>query len=45
MNRLNVNRLAEALSEILSDRHGAKVTVTFIPKEEEQKCEDSPTTQ
>lgn len=45
MNRLNVNRLAEALSEILSDRHGVKVTVTFIPKKEAQKCETPPTTQ
>lgn len=45
MNRLNVNRLAEALSEILSDRHGVKVTVTFNPREEElQECEESPTT-
>lgn len=44
MNRLNVNRLAEALSEILSDRHGVKVTVSFNPKEEVQECEESPTT-
>lgn len=43
MNRLNVNRLAEALSEILTDRHGVKVTVTFNQKEE-QECEESPTT-
>lgn len=43
MNRLNVNRLAEALSEILSDRHGVKVTVSFSPKEEVQECEESPT--
>lgn len=33
MNRLNVERLAEALSEILSDRTGAEVKVRFVPKE------------
>lgn len=44
MNRLNVNRLAEALSEILTDRHGVKVTVTFTLREEEQECEESLTT-
>lgn len=44
MNRLNVNRLAEALSEILTDRHGVKVTVTFKPREEEQQCQESQTT-
>ena len=43
MNRLNVNRLAEVLSEILTDKHGAKVVVTFQPREEEQKCKESPT--
>lgn len=43
MDRLNVNRLAEALSEILTDRHGVKVTVTFNPKEEEQECKESQT--
>ena len=44
MNRLNVVRLAEVLSEILTDKHGAKITVTFQPREEEQECEKSPTT-
>lgn len=44
MNRLNVTRLAEVLSEILTDKHGAKVVVTFNRREEEQKCEESPTT-
>ena len=43
MDRLNVNRLAEALSEILTDRHGVKVTVTFNPREEAQECKESPT--
>lgn len=37
MNRLNVNRLAEALSEILTDRYGAKVTITFKPREKEKE--------
>lgn len=45
MNRLNVNRLAEALSEILSDRHGAKITITFKPREDDQECKKSPTIQ
>ena len=31
MNRLNVNRLAEVLSDILTQRHGAKITVTMKP--------------
>lgn len=44
MNRLNVTRLAEVLSEILTDKHGAKITVTFQPREEERACEKSPTT-
>ena len=34
MNRLNVDRLAAVLSDILSEKHGAKVTITFTPKEE-----------
>lgn len=43
MNRLNVARLAEVLSEILTDKHGAKVVVTFEAREEAQECEESPT--
>ena len=43
MNRLNVNRLAEVLSEILTDKHGVKVTVTFNPREEAQECKEPPT--
>lgn len=39
MNRLNVNRLAEVLSEILTEKHGAKVTITFTPKESEARNE------
>lgn len=34
MDRLNVDRLAEVLSEILSEKHGAKITISFTPKEE-----------
>ena len=37
MNRLNVNRLAEVLSDILTHRHGAKVTVTLKPREEDDE--------
>lgn len=33
MDRLNVNRLAEVLSDILTQRHGAKITVTLEPKD------------
>ena len=39
MDRLNVDRLAEVLSEILSEKHGAKVTVSFTPKEAEAQDE------
>lgn len=39
MNHLNVDRLAEVLSEILSEKHGAKVTITWTPKSEETKNE------
>lgn len=34
MNELNVERLAKALSDILSRKYDCKVTVTFIPKDE-----------
>lgn len=34
MNSLNLDRLGKVLSEILSDKYGANVTVTFQPKEE-----------
>lgn len=37
-NRLNVDRLMKTLSEILSEKHGCKVTLTAIPKE--QKTEE-----
>ena len=32
-NRLNVNRLVAVLSEILSEKHGAKITLRAVPKE------------
>ena len=33
MNELNVDRLAKALSDILSRKYDAKITVTFKPKD------------
>ena len=43
--KLNVDRLTKALSEILSEKYGCKVTITAIPKstvqhnkKEECKC-------
>lgn len=32
MNDLNMDRLAKALSEILSRKHDAKVTITYTPR-------------
>ena len=32
MNRLNVDRLAKVLSDILSEKYDAKITVTYTPK-------------
>lgn len=34
MNELNYDRLAKVLSEILSDKYNARVTVTFRLKKE-----------
>ena len=36
-NRLNVERLMEALSDILSEQHGAQITLRAEPKKEERK--------
>ena len=36
MNELNVDRLAKVLSDILSEKYGAKITVTYTPKTEEK---------
>ena len=38
-NRINIDRLMETLSEILSEKHGCKVTITAQPKE--QKTEET----
>lgn len=32
-NKLNIDRMMRTLSEILSEKHGCKVTITAIPKE------------
>lgn len=34
-NRLNIDRLMKALSEILSEKYGCKVTITAVPKEKQ----------
>lgn len=39
MNRLNVNRLMEVMSEILSEKHGAKITLRAIPKDQAEEAE------
>lgn len=35
--KLNVHKLMEVLSEILSEKYGCKVTITAIPKEKESE--------
>jgi hypothetical protein len=37
MNRLNVELLMQSLSEIMSDKHDAKITMRAVPKEEAHK--------
>ena len=32
-NRLNIDRMMKTLSEILSEKHSCKVTITAVPKE------------
>lgn len=34
-NKLNIDRMMKTLSEILSEKHGCKVTITAIPKEKD----------
>lgn len=34
------NRIAEVLSEILSDKHDCKVTLHFVPKDQKRSEED-----
>lgn len=36
MNKLNVDRLAQVLSDILSEKYDAKITVTYRPKASNQ---------
>lgn len=38
-NKLNIDRMMKTLSEILSEKHGCKVTITALPKE---KTEEKP---
>lgn len=38
-NKLNVNKLMKTLSEILSEKHGCKVTITATPKDLTHKIE------
>ena len=33
-NRINIDRMMKTLSEILSEKHGCKVTITATPKAE-----------
>ena len=33
-NKLNIEKLMATLSEILSEKHGCKITITAIPKDE-----------
>lgn len=37
MNHINIDRLMAELSAILSEKHGAKITVRAVPKEEAKK--------
>ena len=41
MNELNVERLGKALSDILSRKYDAKITVTFIPKDQVREEENT----
>lgn len=34
-NKLNMDRFMKTLSEILSEKHGCKVTITAVPKEKQ----------
>ena len=38
MNRLNVDRLMEVMSDILSEKHGAKITLRAIPKDQAEEA-------
>lgn len=36
MNKLNVDRLAQVLSDILSEKYDAKITVSYTPRNTER---------
>lgn len=36
-NGLNIDRMMKTLSEILSEKHGCKVTITAVPKDEKNE--------
>ena len=38
MNRINIDVLMETLSDILSEKHGAKITVRAVPKDSKEKA-------
>lgn len=42
MSELNVDRLAKALSDILSRKHDAQITITYTPKDERRECAELP---
>ena len=37
MNELNIDRLTKTLSDILSRKYGAQITITAIPKNERRE--------
>lgn len=37
MNELNIDRFTKALSDILSRKYDAKITITAVPKTENEK--------
>ena len=39
MSKLNIERLAQVMSEILSDKFGAEVTIQYVPLEAEPQEE------
>lgn len=38
MNRINIDRLVKELSDILSEKHGARITVRAVPKDSKEKA-------
>jgi hypothetical protein len=38
-NKIPIDKLMQTLSEILSDKHGAKITLRAIPKESAESAE------